>query len=146
MSLRNFDTVLDAPGAQRAAIVARPATPPVEVLTEVASHAQPSAARAFLVKGDESWTWQDLRDYVVAEIERLHGVFPRDPRKEAGIFKSFLSRYPDSAVAIARYAFDVREGYWAGAPISVNRFCKASDRFFADVITERIVQAPVEGW
>ena len=96
--------------------------------------------------GGDHWAWSDLRDYVVSQIETRFGAFPRDAKKEAGIFKSFLARHGDDAVAIARFAFEVEDGYWAGAPISVNRFCKASDPYFAEKIKPRMVAQPVTGW
>lgn len=140
--LRHFDTPLDQTDART--VVLR-STPQVRVTEKVTVTAQPSAARAFLAKGAEQWTWQDLRDYVVTQIEQRFGVFPRDPRRESGIFKSFLARYPQ-APDIARYAFEVSDGFWMGAPVSVNRFCKGSDRYFGDVIIERLVTTEIEGW
>lgn len=116
------------------------------IADEINVVAKPSQARSFVAKTDETWEWSDLRDYVVNQIEQRFGTFPRDFKKEAGIFKSFLARHGDVASAIARHAFEVENGYWAGAPISVNRFCKNSDKFFSDVITARLVDSPVAGW
>ena len=90
------------------------------------------------MKADAEWGWQDLRDYVIREIEKRHGPQVRDPRKEQAIFKGFMTRWPDQAVAIARSAFNVHDGMWKSAPISVNRFCKASDPFFAEILAARI--------
>jgi hypothetical protein len=86
----------------------------------------------------ESWDWQGLRDYVFREIERRHGPQPRNGKTEASIFKSFLSRWEDDAVRIAKAAFEIYDGMWANAPISVNRFCKNSDPFFAAQIIARL--------
>jgi hypothetical protein len=83
---------------------------------------------------EADWTWEQLRDYVVGHIQAVNGVFPRDPDKEMGVFKAFLDRWKSDAVPIARYAFEVMNGYWRNAPISVNRFCKGSDPYFAKVI------------
>lgn len=98
--------------------------------------ARPSHQRTHLVT--EQWGWQELRDYVATEIEKRHGVFPRNPVKESGIFKSFLSRWGDQAPLIARAAFEQHDGWWKGAPISVNRFCKGSDPYFAEVIAKNL--------
>ena len=90
------------------------------------------------MKSDESWGWQELRDYVIREIERRHGPQVRNPKTESSIFKSFITRWPDQAVAIAKTAFEVHNGMWRNAPISVNRFCKASDEYFAAVIAKNL--------
>lgn len=98
-----------------------------------------SQGGAFMMKPEAAWGWSDLRDYVIKEIEKRHGPQVRDPMKEASIFKSFMSRWPDQSVAIARVAFGpVNDGMWHNAPISVNRFCKASDSYFSTVIAERL--------
>jgi len=151
--LRNFDTDLDRAGVARmhtrrpvvsAPVVSAPAARVVltETVTVIPVR---SVAKAFVAKADAAWEWRDLRDFVVTSIEARFGVFPRDERKEASIFKAFLSRQP-KAVAIARYSFEVLDGHWGGAPISVNRFCLASDVYYADVIAARLVDSPVAGW
>ena len=90
-----------------------------------------SEARSHMLKDSEHWGWEEVRDYVVTQIEDRFGVFPRDQRKEAAIFKSFVDRHGAAAPIIAQYAFDICEGWWKGAPVSVNRFCKGSDPYFA---------------
>ena len=144
--MRNFDTELDRQGVSRMVATAPTVSTTVEVVVEeeVSVIRRPSTSRAYL--GKSQWAWDDLRDYVVAEIEARFGAFPRDSRKEAGIFKSFLSRWPDQAAEIARYAFEVCDGRWGGAPISVNRFCKGSDPYFAEKIVARLVETPVKDW
>ena len=138
--MKNFDTILDVQGVTRLV-----STTEVVIEETVKVIHKPSEVRSYVGKDD--WSWDDLRNYVVVQIEERLGVFPRDSRKEAGIFKSFLSRWPEGqAQAIARYAFEVCDGRWAGAPISVNRFCKGSDPYFAAKIVDRLVQSPVEGW
>jgi hypothetical protein len=98
-----------------------------------------STGATYLMKPESAWGWQDLRDYVFCEIEKRHGVQVRDSRKEAGIFKSFMGRWPEQSIAIAKVAFGpVNEGMWQNAPISVNRFCLASDPYFASVIASRL--------
>lgn len=97
-----------------------------------------SQSKTHLMKSDEHWGWSELRDYVVEQIEQRHGPFPRDARKEASIFKRFISTYGAASPIIARYAFEVADGFWNGAPISVNRFTRGSDEWFADVILGRL--------
>lgn len=110
------------------------------VLTEeVTVTRRPSQARSDLLVADEHWGWEEMRDYVVAQIEARTGTFPRDARKEASIFKRFCTKYTDLAPLVARYAFEVADGKWKGAPVSVNRFCKESDPYFADPILEHLV-------
>lgn len=137
--LRNFDTELDQQGVSR---LVKTTTVMVEETVRVIH--KPSTSRAYLGKAE--WAWDDLRDYVVAQIEDRFGAFPRDSRKEAGIFKSFLARWGGQARPIAEYAFEVTDGRWGGAPISVNRFCKGSDEYFARVISARLVDSPVKDW
>lgn len=139
MSLRYFE-----PEVGVKPVMAPSQTVAVEQTVTIAP--RPSQSRAFVAKEETTWDWSDLRDYVVSQIETRFGAFPRDAKKEAGIFKSFLARHPEDAVAIARFAFEVEDGYWAGAPISVNRFCKASDPYFAEKIKPRMVAQPVTGW
>lgn len=115
--------------------------PPVAVDVQVAVTQMPSESRAFLAKSDEVWGWSDLRDYVVHEIEARFGTFPRDAKKEFGIFSRFVKEHGAASAAIARYAFEQCNGFWANAPISVNRFCKASDPFFAEPIKTRLADA-----
>lgn len=86
----------------------------------------------------EHWSWEQLRDYVVRQIETIHGPYPRNFIREASIFKSFLTRWDHQAGAIARCAFEVHGGMWKGAPITTSRFCKGSDPFFALLIAETL--------
>jgi hypothetical protein len=85
-----------------------------------------------------AWSWEQLRDYVVSQIEARWGARPRDPMKEAGIFKGFVARWGDQSETIARVAFEVHGGMWNGAPMSVQRFCKGSDPYFAAIIAKNI--------
>lgn len=107
------------------------------VVEEVVT-AKPSQAAGYVMRSEDMWGWQDLRDYVIREIESRHGPQVRNPKTEASIFKSFISRWPDQAVSIAKAAFEVHDGMWRNAPISVNRFCKASDEYFASVIAKNL--------
>lgn len=101
-------------------------------------HVTPVSGAAYLLKEDAQWTWEDLRDYVMGQIEQFHGPQIRNSMKESSIFKSFHSRHGAKSVGIARFAFEQQRGMWQRAPIAVNRFCKASDVYFADVIAARL--------
>jgi hypothetical protein len=98
----------------------------------------PVAGAAYLLKADQDWTAEDLRDYVMGQIEAHHGPQVRNSVREMATFKAFLARWEAKAPAIARFAFEVQRGMWQRAPISVNRFCKASDPYFAALIAERV--------
>jgi hypothetical protein len=128
----DYDTVTAAP-----AVVVRQQVP---LVTEsVSVRPTTSQSTTYVMRDGAVWTWSDLRDYVVREIEARHGPSVRNPMKEAGVFKGFLARWPEDAAAIAQFAFGpVCNGMWRSAPISVNRFCKASDEFFAAPIAARL--------
>lgn len=98
-------------------------------------------AKRWLVDTTAEWGWEELRDYVVGEIQDRQGPIPRDPLKEAAIFKRFVKQWGERAKPIAQYAFGVCDGKWAGAPVGVNRFCKGSDEFFAEEIVRRLDEA-----
>lgn len=96
-------------------------------------------SRTHLLSTSDTWTWQQLRDYVVARIEaKAGGSFPRNHNSEMGIFKGFVARYGANSGAIARFAMDTCDGMWKGAPVGVTRFCKNSDPYFGDVILARL--------
>lgn len=82
--------------------------------------------------------WKELRDYVVGRIEEIHGPFPRDTKKETTIFMAFMARWVDQAMAIAEYAFEHEGGFWKGSPVSINRFHRTSDSYFAEPIAHLI--------
>lgn len=127
----NFD-VLDGQTSQ---VVVREQVP--QVVERVTATPIPSSTH--LLQAEENWEWSQLRDYVITQIEKRHGPQPRDLKKEPTIFKSFLSRWPNGrAVRITKAAFEIYEGMWMNAPISVNRFCKGSDPYFAQVIIDRL--------
>jgi hypothetical protein len=140
VTLLNFDTPLDAAGVTRLTTTI-PA--PTNEITVVPVR---EASRLDLIQDADTIGWDGLRDYVVHEIEQRFGPFPRDPRKEASIFKSFVARWGAKAMPIAKAAFEVYNGYWHSSPISVNRFCKGSDPYFAQPISERIHSATVQAW
>lgn len=111
--------------------------PVVDESVKVHNLAPPPTA-SVLLAADQEWGWRELRDYVVAQIVDRHGVFPRNEKKEAGIFKAFCTRWGTAAPVIARFAFEQMDGFWMGAPISVNRFCKGSDPYFAERILKHL--------
>lgn len=130
----DFDAIRRAAAGERSAVQQSPATPVVKESVRVT----PVAGSSYLMKPDSQWTWEDLRDYVMGQIVAHHGPQLRNPVKEAGIFKGFMARYGDKAVGIARFAFEQQRGMWQRAPISVTRFCKGSDPYFADQIAKRL--------
>jgi len=112
---------------------------PVTNTKDVTTTKVGTAESVYLLKPAERWTWEDLRDYVITEAERRFGPQIRNPAKESGIFKSFIGRHGTvNAVLVAQAAFEVYNGVWASAPITVTRFCKGSDEYFAQVILSRV--------
>ena len=112
-----------------------------EVTETVTVRAVPrKVERERIFAGTESHDWDtdQLLGYVVSEIERIHGSFPRDLRKETGIMRSFLGRWGEQAASIARYAFEVSDGMWRNAPIGITRFSQACDPYFAEIIAKKI--------
>lgn len=110
---------------------------PVTV-TQAVTIRRPETRATHLATEPSEWTWEQLRDYVVSRIEAISGPFPRDPLKEKGIFSGFSSRWGKQAGPIAEFAFETMEGRWKGAPVSVSRFCKGSDPYFASEIAKRL--------
>lgn len=97
-----------------------------------------SESRTHLLKPAEQWGWAEVRDYVVASYEERFGAFPRDQRKEYGIFTRFCKEYGSMAGPIAQYAFETCDGWWMNATVTVTRFCKGSDPYFSQPILQRI--------
>jgi hypothetical protein len=98
----------------------------------------PISSRTHLLSLDGEWTWEQLRDYVIGQIHARWGAQPRDALRESGIFKGFVNRWGVQAGPIAKAAFEIHGGVWKGAPISVSRFAKGSDPYFAEVIAKNI--------
>lgn len=149
--MRNFSTPLDERGVRSMVVQQEPITAVgVEVEVTVAQVASPRApeirSATFVMSEDADWDWRALRDYVCAQIEEMHGPFPRDDRKEYGIFNAFVDRWGDRSARIARYAFETADGMWMGAPISINRFCKNSDPYFGTPISEKLVDEFTAPW
>lgn len=143
----NFDTPLDSARAQGQRTIVVTQTAPVvrETLTlhRPPSNGLPQAApretrTTDVGKRPECWEWEDIRNYVMRQIETFSGPFPVDPVRLKSIFYSFKKRHGKMAGPIAVAAFDLYQGKWMGAPISVNRFCTASDKCFADVLKQRL--------
>jgi hypothetical protein len=140
--MMNFETPLDQLGAPRRLVLidrtesAPPAPQPV-VQQAVEPVVVANESRRYLLQPRDAWGWEALRDYVVDQIERRTGPFPRNPGKEYGIFSGFVQRWgSQQAAAIARYAFEELDGRWMSSPVSIFRFCKNSDTYFARPIAE----------
>jgi hypothetical protein len=134
-------TSATTPVQQASPQMAQPTSAPV-IVQQVG--VTPTVSRSDLLVETEHWTWSELRDYVASSITERFGPFPRDARKEHSIFNRFFNQYGADAIAVAKYAFGpVCDGWWRGAPISINRFCKSSDPYFVAPIMERL--ADVEG-
>jgi hypothetical protein len=139
----NFDTDLDVARAQGARTVQVTATVPSVRETLTVTRLSPAPATretrtTDVGKSPEEWSWEDLRNYVVRQIETFFGEFPKDPARLRGIFSSFHARHGRMAGPIAVAAFETFGGRWKGAPISVTRFCLKSDPWFADPIKQRL--------
>lgn len=131
MTLVNYDDDLDL---GTSVTVTQPAAP--VIVERVVVRQIPSATH--LLKSESDWGWEEVRDYVVRAIEQAHGPFPRNSKTEHSIFKGFVKRWGSQAGPIARFVFEQTGGMWKGAPVSVNRFCQASDKYFAQPISERL--------
>lgn len=135
-----FADELDQPAP--APIAARVMTPVVRQTATVTSRTRENR-KDYLTRAPESWTWEDVRNYVVSKIQEIHGDFPRHEGKEFGTFSGFAGRHGEMAGPIAVFAFETQPtpGYWKGSPISTTRFCKNSDPYFSDLIKARLTQA-----
>lgn len=130
----NFQTALDKSPTSTLVV----SVPTVTVTTR-RPEGKANEKRTHLVSTSDTWTWQQLRDYVVEQIEARSGKFPRNLAAEAGIFKRFMGKYEDGMAArIARFAFDNCDGMWKGSPVGITRFCKNSDPYFGDPIQDRL--------
>jgi hypothetical protein len=98
-----------------------------------------TVAATDLLDTPTQWDWRQLRDYVLRSIDERHGPHPsRDEAKITAVFKSFAARWGNQAGPIAVFAFDQMDGFWNSAPITVARFTKNSDQYFAGPISERL--------
>lgn len=134
MTLVNFDDDVAETTTSSASV-----STTVPVATQVATtRLVPSASSKHVLKPVEAWGWEEVRDYVVSSIETIHGPFPRNFKTEGSIFKSFCNRWGAQAGPIAQMAFTHFEGMWKGSPISVNRFCIGSDKYFSQPLADRL--------
>lgn len=136
--MKHFDTELDKQSSYRRVVEK-------EIVQEVKPEPQikqsfvaPSNSQTHAFSHPEQWNWEQLRDYVVSQIEQRFGAFPRDPVVEASIFRSFYGRWKEKSGLIAVAAFEAHGGYWRSAPITVSRFTKGSDDYFASIIASNI--------
>lgn len=97
--------------------------------------------RTDMLTAEDDWTWQELRDYVCAQIIQRHGPFPRNAKKEYGIFNRFLNEHGANGILVAKAAFEIYNGWWRGAPISINRFARGSDPYFVAPILASLVES-----
>ena len=136
----NFDTELDRRGTTQ--IITENEIERVEE-TQVGKAPQDTHGVAHKMVPEEQWGWREIRDYVVSEIEARTGLFPRTGYKEEAIFKRFVKEWGELAAPIAKFVFEVENGKWGGAPISINRFSKNSDPYFALPISERLASGEI---
>lgn len=113
---------------------------PKEVaLKEMVAPIAASMSREHMVAGGNWSTWSHLRDYVVASIEDTIGAFPRNPVIEKSVFSSFFDRWgPSASQQIAQCAVEFHGCWWRNSPLSVQRFCKGNDPYFAMVIAKQL--------
>lgn len=112
------------------AAVTRTAVPAITLTLAPLSPDQ--AARMARPAGE--WTVGDVCAYVTEEMARIHGAqLPGGDPEE--ILASFCERrgIPQAAL-IARTAFEIYNGMWYGAPITIKRFTEGHDSFFSDPI------------
>jgi hypothetical protein len=135
--MRDFDTILVPTTDQT--VTQTLVSEPVPTVTEQVTVIRASETTSYLAKAPALWNWTDLRDYLMCEIEQRHGPQVHDSLREAGILKAFISRWGiEKAVAIARASMEVHDGMWHNAPITITRYCKASDPYFAAVIAVNV--------
>jgi hypothetical protein len=127
--------------------VVRPLSPTFDGVHPL--HARPAAtsgpvtmAATDLLDAPEDWSWEQLRDYVMRVVAERHGPQPRREQAQINsVFKSFAVRWGRQAGPIARFAFEQQDGYWRDAPVTITRFTKGNDDYFAGPISERLTDA-----
>lgn len=124
----------EVPAVQERATVT-PLSAPVPEPTSVQGERRlPTNRRPDLTPHSE---WEKLRDYVIDQLEQ-RAPFPRDVRHENTIFMGFQDRWGELAMPIAQFVFEKADGRWLGAPMSIARFEKSSDRVFGTKIAEQL--------
>lgn len=121
--MRNFPTDLDEMGVSSRVVSG----------VSITERRRP-APKSHLASSHEDWTWEQLRDYLKANIS----VEGYEPFKVASIVKGFMARWGGQAVAIAKYLIEDEEGVWAGHPVTITSFCKGSDLYVASPVSERL--------
>lgn len=87
------------------------------------------AARA--TKEARHWSAADFAAFVLEEINRACGEQLPVSDGDA-ILAGFFDRWgAETAVRIAKAAFELYGGFWANAPVTVRRFADTHDEFFA---------------
>jgi hypothetical protein len=81
-------------------------------------------------------TPESLREHILLRIAETCGA--QLPCYRSGeILDGFISRFTaDEVMAICGQAFDVHNGMWRGAPVTVLRFQAGHDEFFARPLLE----------
>ncbi len=116
--------------------------PPVTIRPATAPAVRVAMAATDLLDSPMDWSWEQLRDYVMRSIAERHGPQPRREQHTINsIFKSFANRWGSQAGLIARFAFEQQDGFWRSAPVSIERFTKGNDEYFARPIAERLADA-----
>lgn len=125
-------------GASRRVVTTKPVEI-TQVVTETVRVAPLSSRVSHHSKPIEQWNWSDLRDYLITNIEAVHGPQVRDPRKEAGILKAFIARWGiEQAFVIAQAACEFYGCVWRNTPLTISRFAQGSDPYFAQVIADKL--------
>lgn len=131
-------TVLDETDEDVETVTIKDTIPVVTETVTVRPVRRVEQGKTYVGTNPTDWDVDALLSYVATQIQRLHGPFPRDAKKERAIMSSFLSRWGKQAGPIAQYAFEVSGGMWRGSPVGMTRFCKASDPYFGQIIIDRL--------
>lgn len=81
-------------------------------------------------------TRESLGTAILSEIVRCNGLqLPNYHQEE--ILDSFWEKFgPDAGTLICHQAFRVHKGFWRGAQITIARFQRSNDDFFATPLLE----------
>lgn len=87
-------------------------------------------------------TKQSLSAYIQERIIECNGPqLPCDRAEE--ILNGFWDRFGvEAGMAICAQVFDVRNGMWHNAPVTVLRFQEGQDQFFANPLLEEALARP----
>lgn len=121
---------------------AAPATPSATIRPAAAPQTRVAMAATDLADDPMNWSWEQLRDYVMRSTLERHGPQPRREQHTVNrIFQSFAARWGNQAGPIACFAFEQQDGFWNSSPVTITRFVKGNDGFFAGPISERLADA-----